>query len=82
MKVYCVTEKDSLVLKRMIYLGTSIDQAEASVGKLYAYPKVIPINFPKLYSVLPENIEREAIQFYAVDVFWILIEMFELNEEN
>lgn len=89
MIVYCVTkntgpswQSDPL---HLVYLGTSIEDAEKSVGDFTKYQQPeskFPVNFLEVYSVIPKILNWELIQYYAADGWWYSIVMFELKEET
>jgi hypothetical protein len=66
----------------MLYLGTSVSEAEQAVGDFDKYAvgeSRFPQNFPNAYSAIPATMERELIQFFTVDGWWYSIVMFDLN---
>jgi len=70
---------------RMMYVGTSVKDAEAAVGDFSKYQKDekdFPKNYPELYSALPLDFEREMIQFYMADGWWYSIERFQFKTDN
>lgn len=86
MRVYCTSRNTgpswSSDPVHMVYLGTSVKEAEEAVGDFSKYQKE---EFPntqtmKSYCALPRHIEFEMIQFYMADGWWYSIVMFELNE--
>jgi len=88
MIIYAVSRNDwaprnDIVL--LVYLGTSVKNAEESVGNSLRYAKIEREGgFPtivsrKLYSALPQEIDREMIQFFMHGGQWHSIEMFELE---
>lgn len=87
MKVYCTSHNsgpswhsDSVYIT---YIGTSIEKAEEVIGDFIRYEKdktEFPINFPKIYSGLPKDIEWEMIAYYMADGWWYSIVMFELKD--
>jgi hypothetical protein len=89
MRVYCTTKNTGPSWRsdplQILYLGTSVKAAEEAVGKFTKYAKEekdFPVNYPHVYSAIPEEIERELIQFFMVDGWWYSIVMFELHEDE
>lgn len=89
MRIYCVSKNTGPSYQsdpvRIVYLGTSISEAEEAVGNMSKYqrePSQFPTNYPELYTGLPKNIEYEMIQYYAADGWWVSIVMFTLEENN
>lgn len=70
---------------RMVYLGTSVGDAERAV-RLINYEKseehFPSVEMRKAYSALPRSVEREMIQFYMNGGLWYSIETFEIEEQN
>lgn len=70
----------------LVYLGTSVQKAEDSVGNFLRYAKIEekgqfpPVKSRNLYSALPKEMQRDMIQFFANGGQWFSIEMFELKE--
>lgn len=82
MKVYCTTKNDPL---KLVYLGTSVAEAEAAVGDFSKYQKPkekFPVNFLDTYSVVPTILNWELIQYFAADGWWYSIVMFDLSDEE
>ena len=69
----------------LLYLGTSVREAEDVVGDFQKYAKLEREGgFPTvvsrhIYSALPRGLDREMIQFFMADGWWYSIEMFELE---
>lgn len=65
----------------LVYLGTSVKEAEEAVGNFQKYAKTeFPKTYPEAYSALPRTLEREMIQYFVADGWWYSIEMFKLEE--
>lgn len=90
MIVYCVTKNTGPTWTgpdplHMVYLGTSIQEAEESVGYFSQYQRDEPrwpVNFREIYTVIPKALEPEMIQYYMADGWWYSIVMFELKENT
>lgn len=68
---------------RLVYLGTSVKEAEEAVGNFDRYAKEAK-DFPSTkgwYSALPQGLDREMIQYFAADGWWYSIEMIEFKED-
>lgn len=86
MRVYCTSKnrgpswaEDPIT---MLYLGTSMHEAEQAVGDFKKYKKSkdkFPINYPNSYSAIPATMEREMIQYFMADGWWFSIVMFDLE---
>lgn len=82
--IYCTSKnsgptwgKDPLL---MLYLGTSVKDAEEAVGDFSRY-QVEEDRFPRdpnYYTALSYNLEKEIIQFYMADGWWYSIFRFKL----
>lgn len=65
----------------LLYLGTSVKDAEEAVGDFQKYakhPTEFPKSFPESYSALPRKMKREMIQYFMADGWWYSIERFEV----
>lgn len=67
----------------LVYLGTSVEEAEVAVGNFTRYAKTedkFPVNFLHIYSAIPRNyVEWELIQYYMADGWWYSIVRFQLG---
>lgn len=88
MKLYCVTANSGpstqIEALFMRYLGSSLDEAEATVGNMSKYPKdstEFPTQYPELYTILPRGMDFEFVRYYAADGWWVSIVMFTLEEK-
>lgn len=90
MIVYCTSRNnyrfDESDTVDMVYLGTSVGDAEKAVGKFLNY--IVGVgrfpanNFRDAYCALPPEIPREMIQFYMSGGQWYSIVMFDLKEKS
>jgi hypothetical protein len=67
----------------MLYLGTSIEEAQNAIGDFSKYEqeeKDFPKKFLDIYSALPRKIEREIVQYFSADGWWYSIVAFNLEE--
>ena len=68
----------------MLYLGTSIEEAEKAVGDFSKYQRP-ESRWPSpgsrsIYTALPNVMKKELIQYYMADGWWYSIFMFNLKE--
>lgn len=68
--------------KHVLYIGTSLEEAESHIMTFARYER--PFNpqayyDEKLYSAIPENMDREMIKFYEADGWWCSIVKITLN---
>ena len=63
----------------LVYLGTSLDDAQEAVGDFRKYRReVFPERSPEIYSAIPRAIEREWVDYYMADGWWYSIVSFDL----
>lgn len=70
---------------RLLYLGTSVEEAEKAVGEFVRYQRPkddFPKSFKHIYSALPDSIDWEMIQWFMADGWWYSIVMFELEDPH
>lgn len=88
MYAYCTSKNNgpesSSAPPTVLYLGTSLDDAEKSVTKEFRrYKKTsenFPTRFPEAHSALPKaSTDWEMVEYYAADGWWISIVRFELT---
>jgi hypothetical protein len=86
MLVYCTSKNTGPSYQsdpvHMLYLGTSIKEAEAAVGDFVKYQKDetgFPVNYPEHYSAIPRKMEREMLQFFMADGWWYSIVMINIE---
>lgn len=90
MQIYCVSKNTGPTWSgpdpvHMVYLGTSIKEAEEAVGTFTQYQKEKdrwPVNYLDIYTALPRGMEFEMIQYFMADGWWYSIVMFTLEENN
>lgn len=86
MRVYCTSKNagpERSGPDSVLYLGTSVKEAEAAVGEFTRYQNSLPAQDRiRYYSALPREIDWEMIQFFMADGWWYSIVMFELEEET
>ena len=65
----------------LLYLGTSIKEAEKAVGEFAKY-EIDETDFPTrfIYSALPRSVIHQIARFYTADGYWFSIAEFELEE--
>lgn len=66
---------------RLVYLGPSVGEAEKAVPEKWQNHQKEEDHFPArrlVYSALPEDVEREMIQFYMWDGWWYSIERIDI----
>lgn len=87
MRVYCTSmnngpDYSSASKVTMLYLGTTLHEAEEAVGDFKKYIQSeadFPKNFSNSYSAIPATMDREMVKFYSADGWWRSIVMFDLN---
>jgi hypothetical protein len=89
MELYVVSKNSGptwtgLDIIKLIYLGTSFEEAIDSVGDMRRYEKE-PYTPNKIgdrdyfYSALPQKVERKIVRWYAADGWWVVIEVVQFN---
>lgn len=89
MKVYCTSKNSGPSYQsdpvHMVYLGTSLEDAEKEIKKFFKYEKPFAYREgtgKELYSVLPSTINWEMVKWCTADGWWWSIVVFELKENN
>jgi hypothetical protein len=70
---------------RLVYLGTSLDDARNAVGEFQQYECPASywyVKYPETYSAIPASIERELVTFCMADGWWYTVVKFNLGETH
>lgn len=61
----------------MMYLGSSLEDARNAVEEAFrryeVTPDKFPTRYPKIWSAIPANMDRDVVAFYSADGWWYSI---------
>ena len=85
MDVYCTSKNSNPSLFGLdptvvVYIGTSLEEAIASVGTVIRYEK--PIDKSYIPSALPRRVEPKPVRFYTDNGWWYSIVKIQLFEQE